>query len=285
MSITTFNLPMANGATVVPLNDGAVGQIELQFTGSAPSAGTLKVEGLAWSNGTYYTIGGGSAVNLTALASGPIRLSDYGHFSALRLTFSGVTGATGSLTGAAASMMVSVPDLVFLGYRAMVTQGYEEANTKNGTQFYTQIALPAFSGGGTYNIVLQTGALPVLIKNRSVYSDSASLSVQLFKAPTGVSGGTAVTIQNYNDINPVATTVTVTKGATVTGTGTAWGDPQHIYNSGAAGQRVASNLGPNGDRVLAPNKAYLVQIINASGAANVDFFATWYEGQPDLPRK
>lgn len=284
MSTTTFAFPMANGVQTVPLADTMAGEIEFILNGTAPSAGTLKVEGLTWT-GSYYTIGGGSALNLTALSSGPIRLADFGHFQALRLTLTGVTGAVGNLTGSVTNAGLSVPSLAYVGLRALVTQGYEEANTKNGTQFYTQIALPAFSGAGTYNIVIQTGALPVLIKNRSVYSDAASLSVQLFKAPTGVSGGTAVTVQNYNDINPVATTVTVTKGATVTTPGTAWGDPQHIYNSGASGQRVASNISPFGDRVLAPNKAYLYQIINASGAANVDFYVSWYEGQPDLPRK
>lgn len=284
MSTTTFAFPMANGVQSVALADGMAGELEFIFNGTAPSAGTLKVEGLTWT-GSYFTIGGGSAINLTALSSGPIRLGEFGHFQALRLTLSGVTGAVGNLTGAVNSVGLSAPSLAFAGYRGMIMQGYEEANTKNGTQFYVQIALPAFSGAGTYNLVMQTGALPVLVKNRAVYSDAGSLSVQLFKAPTGVTGGTAVAVQNYNDINPVATTTVVTKGATIATPGTAWGDPQHIYNSGASGQRVASNLGPNGDRVLAPNKLYLIQIINASGAANADFYASWYEGQPDLPRK
>ena len=285
MSITTFSLPLANGVTNVPLNDGAVGQIELQFTGTAPTTGTLKVEGLTWAENDYYVIGGGTAVNLTALASGPIRLSDFGHFQALRLTLSSVTGATGVLTGASASFPVSAADLAFVGHRALNVQSYIESNTKNGTQFYMQFTLPAFSGAGTYNIVMTTGALPVLIKDRSMYSDGASISSQLFKAPTGVTGGTPITVQNYNDINPATTTVALLGGATVTTAGTSWGDPLHIYGAGGTGQRVGWNLLTHGDRVLQPNSSYLFRVVNATGAANVDYFISWYEGQPDLPRK
>lgn len=285
MSTSSFAVPMVNGAVNVPLAAGTIGQLELLLIGNAPATGTLKVEGLTWSEGTYYTIGGGTAVNLTALASGPIRLSDYGHFQALRLTFSSVTGATSVLTGAVASFSVSVPDLAFVGHRALNVQSYIESNTKNGTQFYMQFTLPAFAAAGTYNIVMTTGALPVLIKDRSMYSDGASISSQLFKAPTGVTGGTPITVQNYNDINPATTTVALLGGATVTTAGTSWGDPLHLYGAGGVGQRTGANLAAHGDRVLQSNSSYLFRVVNVTGAANVDYFVSWFEGPPDLPRK
>ena len=125
------------------------------------------------------------------------------------------------------------------------------------------------------------------MKGRSLYTNGSSVSLQIFKAPTGISGGTAIPIQNYNDINPVTTTISALSGATVTGNGTAWGAPEHIYNSGSVGQRTGSGLAPGGDRVLLPNKSYLVQVVNgdSSSATTFDYFLTWFEGQPDLPRQ
>lgn len=289
MGLTYINVPLANGVTVVPLNSGAIGQFEITLNDSAgaPSAGTLKVEGLNWS-GNYDVIEGGTAVALTTLATGPITLSDFGHFQALRLTLAGVVGGTGQLYGVAVPQPAAVPDYAATGGRALNVQSYTESNTKLGTQFYFQTTQAALAGGATYNIVFTVGAKPVLVKDRSIYTNGVNISVQLFKAPTGVSGGTAIPVQNYNDINPVATTVSVLGGATVTGNGTAWGSPAHVYNASAngQGQRSGSGLAPLGDRVLLPGKAYMIQIINNdTNAAPFDYFLTWFEGQPDLPRQ
>lgn len=286
MSITTFSLPMANGVTSVALNSGALGQFEIMLKGTtgAPSAGTLKVEGLNWAN-NYDVIAGATAVNLTTLGAGPIILSDFGHFQALRFTLAGVTGGSGQLYGAAVAQNFMLPDFVATGGRALNTQNYSESNVKLGTQFYFQKKAPTFSAATTYNIAFVTGALPVLIKSRSLYTDAITMSVQLFKAPTGVTGGTAIPVQNYNDINPKVSTVTVTGDVTVTTTGTAWGDPERVINAGASGQRSGSGLAPGADRILATNSSYLIQLINVSGSAEADYFLTWFEGQPDLPRK
>jgi hypothetical protein len=286
MSLSFLSVPLANGATVIPLTSG-IGQLEITLNAtSAPSAGTLKVEGLNWS-GNYDVIEGGSAIALTSLASGPIALSDYGHFQALRLTLAGVTGGTGPLYGAAVAYPVGLPDFVASGGRALNVQSYTESNTKLGTQYYLQTDQAALAGGATYNIVFTVGAKIVLVKARSLYTNGVNMSLQLFKAPTGVSGGTALTVQNYNDINPVATTMSVLGGATVTGSGTSWGDAEHIYNASANGngQRSGTGLAPSGDRILLPGKKYLVQIINNdTNAAPFDYFLTWFEGTPDLPR-
>lgn len=291
MGLSLISVPMANGVTVVPLNSGAIGQFEITLNDSAgpPTAGTLKVEGLNWS-GNYDVIEGATAINLaTALAGGAfVILSDFGHFQALRLTLTGVTGGVGQLYGAAVVQSAAMPDYVATGGRALNTQSYTESNTKLGTQFYFQLYVPTLAAAGTYNIVFTVGSKIALVKNRTLYTNGVNVSVQLFKAPTGVSGGTTVPVQNYNDINPVAPTATVLGGATVTSNGTSWGDRAHVWNASAngQGQQSGSGLAPLGDRVLLPGKSYLIQIVNGdTNAAPFDYFLTWFEGTPDLPRQ
>lgn len=290
MSLTLINIPLSSGVTSVPLKSGAIGQFEitLNATAGAPTGGTLKIEGLNWS-GNYDVIEGASAVALTVLSSGPIVVSDFGHFQALRFTLAGVTGGTGSLYGAAISQATGLPDYAATGGRAINTQSYTESNTKLGTQFYFQFYNASLAAGGTYNIVFTVGSKIVLVKNRTLYTNCVNMAVQLFKAPTGVSGGTPIAVQNYNDINPVAATANVLGGAAVTGNGTSWGSPAHIWNASAngQGQQSGSGLAPLGDRVLLPGKAYLIQIVNNDlvNAAPFDYFLTWFEGTPDLPRQ
>jgi hypothetical protein len=285
-SSTSISVPLANGQTVVPLAQGAKGQLELLLNAAtAPSAGTLKVEGLQWS-GNYQVIEGATAIALSSLSAGPIVLTEHGHYRALRFTIAGLTGGTGPLVGSAYMTDGAIADQAFQGLRAMNTQTYVETNVKLGAQFYIQYALPTLAGGATHKIAFVTGAQPVLIKSRDLYGFGASIALQIFKQPTGVTGGTPITVQNYNDINAVATTVNVTGGVATTANGTAWGDPQHIYGASQVVSRTGSGLAPGGDRVLKPNSSYLVVVTNAdTQSASADYFLTWYEGAPDLPRQ
>lgn len=114
---------------------------------------------------------------------------------------------------------------------------------------------------------------------------AVSVTLQLFKQPT-FSGGTPVVVQNYNDINPVATTVTIAKGVTVTSSGTPWGDLVQLNSASQSASRTTSGLSPGGDRVLKPNSTYLITISNldTNAVAIIDYYLTWFEGVPDLPR-
>lgn len=291
---TPITIPIANGVVSVPMAQGSKGQIEVQLFGPAPAAGALKVEGLQWT-GTYQVLQGATAINLaTALAGGgTIALTEHGHYRALRFTFTGVSGSAGPLSGTAYVTDGAIADLAFQGLRALNVQGYVESNVKLGYQFYFQYMLPTLAGGGTnaVKIAFRTGAQPVLIKDRALYALGNSVGLQLFKAPTGISGGTAIPVQNYNDIIPQTSTVTVLGGVTTTSNGTPWGDPTHIYGASQAAGRTGSGLAPGADRVLAPNRDYLIVVTNldtttgAGGQALCDYYLTWYEGAPDLPRQ
>lgn len=179
-----------------------------------------------------------------------------------------------------------IPAGAFSGLRAMTTQSYIEANVKYGLQFYIQHNLPQLvATTGTYKLLFTTGAKPVLIKGREMYGIGELISIQLYKQPTAPTpGGTLLTVQNFNDVSPVATTVTIRGGVTTTSDGTPWGDPQRLFGQNAAGQRSGSGLAPGGDRILKANSTYLVFFRNTgSGTADIDYFLTWFEGQSDLP--
>lgn len=131
------------------------------------------------------------------------------------------------------------------GTRANVTQGYNEANVKNGLQFFTRIAWPtanpiANGPAAARKILFVTGVKPVIFKGRVFDYIGEELTIQIFEGPTGVSGGTAVTPRNFNRINPVASTVQITRDVTTTADGTAIDDLEYFFGSTNAPQRQAS---------------------------------------------
>ena len=221
-----LNIPVANGVTTVDVTPGTAGNLEVTLLApNAPSAGTVTVDGLPYGKSAYVRIGGATSLPLSSLASGgKLFITDFGHYSALRFTLSGVTGGAGYIVGTVGlSAVTGLPDGAAVGLRAINTQSYVESNTKLGTQFYMQVHVPSIAASSSFSFGFTTGALPIIIKDRQMSAFAVSVTLQLFKQPT-FSGGTPVVIQNYNDINPVATTVTVAKGVTVTSSGTPWGD-------------------------------------------------------------
>lgn len=288
MNSTPISFSVASGQYVIPLFAGSGGAFEVHLRAlTPPTAGTLLVEGLPYGSASYVTIGGAAALNLSALANdGRLRAADFGHFSALRFTVSGSTGGSGQIVGEAGPIgQTGHPDGVANGLRALNVQSYTESNTKLGTQFYFQSQVPSIAAAGTFAYGFTTGALPVLVKDRQLMAYGAQVTLQLFKQPT-FSGGTPVAVQNYNDINPVASTVIVAKGVTVSSQGTAWDDAARIFGAPSTAQRSSSGFSPGGDRVLRPNSTYLILITNPdNAAAQVDYYLTWFEGVPDLPRQ
>lgn len=291
--ITSATIPMANGQTVVPVGQGNAGMFQLaMFAAAYPGAGTVKVEAeLFNAPGVWVLLANGAQA-----ATGAVKIVDMGVISAFRVTQSGLTGIPdgGAFTFAMLSLpAIGFPQDVFKGLRALNVQSYIESNVKLGQQFYVQLALPTILAAGTYNIHFRTGAKIALVKARDFYGYGNSIAYQIFRRSNnaGITGGSDITVHNYNDINPGVATCTVKGGVAVADVdrGIAWGDPQHLYGANTAGNRIGSGLAPGGDRILQPNTSYLIQIKNNdSGAspgsdAKGDWSLSWYEGNPDLP--
>lgn len=174
-------------------------------------------------------------------------------------------------------------DKAFRGLRALVTSSYVEANVKNGLQFEASV-YDAVAAGTNFDVEFQTGAKPVVIKNRQVAFTGTVITANVYEAPT-TSAGTAGTVYNLNRLKPVTATASFKAAPTVTATGTQVGATTYGLGGSGVGPSVVSAFAASGvERVLKPNTKYLLRITNNDAAAQkVAAYITWYEGTPDLP--
>lgn len=214
-----------------------------------------------------------------------------GPSSRVQVSLAGVTGYTTYrvLIWRTDDPLPMIPDGAFTGLRAIITQPYTEANVKNGLQFNLRAAWPLLdpiATGTTRKIHFRTNAKPVIVKLREVQYLAEELILRLFRDPTGVTGGTALTIHNYNAVSPVATTVTATKNVTTTTDGTQFdsGDPEYFFGGANDPQRQTASIPAGRERILPANTSFLVTIQNSGGGnARVQYFLDFYEGGTDIP--
>lgn len=177
-----------------------------------------------------------------------------------------------------------IPPGAFAGTRALTFQNYIEANVKNGVQYEISSDNLALANGANIDVIFTTGANPVVIKNRLVKFNGTHLTTRVYRTPT-YTGGTITPYFNLNDRNPIAGTVVIRTGATVTSVGTEFGAPTYDIGSAGQGNSSLSTYSTLGiERLLAPNTTYLQRITNDSGATQeVSSYLTWFEGSTDLP--
>lgn len=177
-----------------------------------------------------------------------------------------------------------VPHGLYLGTRAMTQQNYIEANVKNGLQFESSSGHVVLAAAANHDVIFITGDKPVIVKGRLLKFNGVLLSTRVYRGPT-YTGGTPATVFNLNDINPVATTVQIITGATVTDVGTEFGAPTYELGSSGIGNEQTSIYSLVGvERILRPNTVYLQRTTNLDGTNQTIVGAlTWYEGTPDFP--
>lgn len=282
--VTSNPLQLVNTPQIFPVPGGILGsaQLLIQFD-TAPSAGTVTVERRAPGQTAWTPLAKGTAKSIT---SGALALRVDGVVGSIRVTFTGLTGGVNPLLWIAP---VDTPQGLFTGLAAVTTQPYTEANVKNGVQFYMRAVWPTADlivQGTTRKIFFQTGAKPVVIKQREFQYVSEELAINLYSNPVGVGvTGTALTIRNYNAVNPVATTVTARVNVTTTSDGTLLDGPEYFFGAANAAQRSAGSIPQGRERILAPNSSFLVTITASAGIGNsrAQYFLDWYEGDTDLP--
>lgn len=170
---------------------------------------------------------------------------------------------------------------IYNGYQAFTTQGFTEANVKNGRQFYVQHEFVNIPTGETRNAIFTTGDENVLIKSRIIYTNSDNTLYEAFVNPTVTPAtGTSLTVFNFNGQNPVATSVTAKHTATISNFGTRFTFTP-IYGSVNSGNRSSGFFEIEGiERLLGKNVTYAVRITNRSTTNPLSVFVgfTWYEG-------
>ena len=172
----------------------------------------------------------------------------------------------------------------------MTVQPYTEANVKNGLEYYVRAVwnlADQILAGTTRKLYFRTGAKPIIVKLRDFHYVAEQMVIRLYAGPTGVVGGTPLTVHNYNTVNPVPTSIldarknvtTTTDGVEIDG-----GDPDHMFGAQASGQRSQLAIPEGRERIIPANAEFIVAISNTgSGSALAQYFLDWYEGTPDLP--
>lgn len=280
----SYPLDLVATPQVIPLagSPGPFHNIILSFD-AAPSAGTALIEYRNLGEPTFKAISHANGVPIT---SGYFKVRLDGSVAALRITFSGLVGGSGPRIW---DDFQDAPDGLYTGLAAITVQGYAEANVKSGLQFDMRATWPLASvipTGQTRKVRFQTGSKYVLIKLRELQYIAEELTLRLFQGPTGVTGGTPLSIHNYNSRNPVASTVSATKNVTTTTDGTEFNaaDPEVFFGSSNNPQRNQAISLQGRDRILLPNTTYLVTLTNTgTGDARAEYHLDWFEGNTDIP--
>lgn len=293
MGTKQYALQAVNGQQII-VSPGApleAQQIVLAWD-TYPTGGTATVEMQMAGSNVWLPLYKGNNLPLTA----PIALAAWAGVARYRITVAGLVLGPG--VGFAAWLATGVgegfPSGAFVGLRALTVQPYSEANVKNGVQYYARAAWPASDpivtgAAGARKIWVKTGAKQVLVKLRDFQYVAEELQLQIFRGPTGVVGGTDLTIHNYNAVNPVASTVLAKKNVTTTTDGVEidGNDFEYFFGESTAGNRSSVSIPQGRERVLPPNTEFIVKIQNNSSgggsAARVQYYLDWYEGGTDLP--
>lgn len=296
-----------NGSTIIPTanasilcetmrGDHANCQFFIEFFSDAagvipvtPTGGTITVQGSPMGNNFV----NGNAKPLRAIDCGtPISVYQPPYFTGAmvgaRMVLNGITGAAFCRAWMVRDVAIDeIPAEVFTGSRAITVQPYTEANCKNGSQFEISSYVPVLAAGASIDTILLTGSLPVLIKSRNIGFNGSLITADIYKSPT-YSGGTIVPYHNLNTWNPIAGIMQVISGATVSAVGAKTGATTYAIGNTSPGVNANASFGIYAagglERVLAPNTAYLFRTTNGGSTdTNLSVFATWFEGNPDLP--
>lgn len=190
------------------------------------------------------------------------------------------------------------------GLRAWTVQFYTEANVKNGLQFSATSYFTGITAGETLDAIVITGDKPVIIKAQYTgVKDSGDVQLDWYEEPE-YTGGQDLTagIYNQNQISPIPSTVTIIGVAPIGGGNYSPDDATKpsITNVGTKIQPTLVTLGTvtqatSGssarnttiglDHILKPNTTYLLRRTSIGTASSLFGYTTWYEGNPDLPRK
>lgn len=169
------------------------------------------------------------------------------------------------------------------GDAALITQGYQEANSKRGTQWEAQRRLTGMTAGQIATSIIKTGEFPVDLKARIFAYTGDGVIARVFKDPS-YTGGTPDPVYNMNNIPGAAATLQtqILTGFTLTANGTEIAAPMYLIGPEGAGGKGAhlSQFGSN--RILAPNTSYLLTFESLEASQDVTARIEFYEGGLDL---
>ena len=147
--------------------------------------------------------------------------------------------------------------------------------------FETAFRSASIPTGQVYNVVFTTGSNGATFTNRTIGFSGTSGSAIVYEAPTGVTGGTAVTSYKLQNNKTANASGAMTHGVTISGVGTQGSAPSYYRGSAGIGPSVIGTYSTSASaRVLKANTTYLLQFTNSDAAAQViDLYFQWSEGR------
>lgn len=282
-----ISLPQAFTSTRVSVEYFADQALE---TPATPSAGTLLFESSdAKGGGTGWVKMRDGRVQAADVDTYPRPFTDKPAYY-LRVTPEDVVGADyARLTIWQDESMAADPiDLeAYGGSVAINTQDRVLANIVRGKQFFIRAAWPLadpIPALETRKIHFQVGDSPVWVFLRIFEYIGEELVLRLFASPSGVTGGTPVTISNWNTVNPQTSVGTVTKDVSTTDDGVEVIEPEYFFGGDTVAARSVTSIPENRQRAIPANSDFILSITNNNGQdARCQYFLDWYEGELDLP--
>lgn len=278
---------LSNGSQTITVPGGIQGLCSVTYAcQSFPIAGTVKLEYQTTASSQWNLAVGSNGQTSTQQASVQASWEVYGPISAIRLTFAGLSGGSGCALAVMHMENRGHPFGVYQGIRALTVQDYNSTNSKRGVQYEASTVNASIAAGGTLDILMVTGAQPVIIKNRIVDTTSTLGEYHKYKSPTAVQGS-AIPVYNMNT-NPsvaVPNTMQLYLASSVSATGTEIAAPLYVVGTSGNGQSVIGTYQSAGnERILQANTTYLARFKNTgAGTCVVAVSFLWFEGQPDLP--
>lgn len=205
--------------------------------------------------------------------------------------------------------MINITQLIksiVRGLRAITVQFYTEANVKNGAQFAASSYFTSLAEGELLDTIIVVGDKPIIIKAQYTgVRDSGDVLLDWYESPT-YTGGQDITagIYNQTEINPETSTLSLfgvapadadagnyepndTSKPVISSVGTKIQPTLvtlGIDTQGSSGSSARNTL-IGLDHILEPNTTYLLRRTCTASTAALFGYTTWYEGEPDLPRK
>ena len=128
----------------------------------------------------------------------------------------------------------------------------------------------ALGAGLSYKYHFRTGSIPAHWKRSKLTVSSGPATLKGFEAPTGITGGAALSNINLNRISANTAGAVVTGGVSTTDDGSPFLGGFLIPDGGFFGGGQGGDTALVSEYVLAPNSDYLIVVTNDNGVA-IDF--------------
>lgn len=166
---------------------------------------------------------------------------------------------------------------------AITTTNFVELNVKRGNQFGTISKSGPLTLTSSEYWLFKTGPDPIILKRRILKTNSNEVNWYVYNNPVITTNGTAQSIGNYNEVTPKTPAVQFYKSPTFSSKGNSY-IIDYVPGGVNVGGRSNGGLAEEGfERILAPNKNYLIEIQNSGdNPVTYQLRLDWYEG-PIVP--